>query len=125
MACLNFTLYLDSSFPRSIWANDVRSLTKLCQQFAGTHYSIEILNIEEEHRRAFHEGVVTTPAILFETEGGRKQLLGNFAETTKFLKLLSKRELAAPYLAGPSKIAAAREIVMEISCGSAARLQTG
>jgi hypothetical protein len=88
MACLNFTLYLDSTFPRNLWTNDVRRLTKLCQEFGGGHYSIEIVHLANERRRGFHDGVFTTPSILLETTGGRKQLLGNFIETELFLKSL-------------------------------------
>lgn len=88
MACLNLTLYPNSTFPRSLWKNDVRTLSQLCHQFAGGHYSIEIIHLAEEPKRAFHDGVFTTPAILLETKGGRKQMLGNFAQTEKFLKSL-------------------------------------
>lgn len=88
MACLNFTLYLDSSFPRSLWTNDIRNLTKLCQQYAGSHFSIEIIHLANERQRAFHDGVVTTPTVLLEAESGRKQILGSMDETERFLKLL-------------------------------------
>ena len=87
MACLNLTLYRDSSFPRSIWTNDIRDLTRLCQHFTAGHYSIEIIELAEERQRAFRDGVSTTPTILMEMDHGGKQTLGNFAETEKFLRL--------------------------------------
>lgn len=92
MACLNFTLYPNSSFPRSIWRNDIRRLTQICQRFAGGHYSIEIIHLAEDRQRAFHDGVFATPTIILEVEGGRKNILGNLVDTEKFLK--SRQELA-------------------------------
>ncbi|MGZ8899385.1 MAG: hypothetical protein ACXW3Z_04750 [Limisphaerales bacterium] len=93
MACLNFTLYLDSTFPRNLWKNDIRSLTKLCQQFGGGHYSIEIVHLAKEPQRAFHDGVTNTPTILLEQASGGKQILGNFEETELFLKSLDNHAL--------------------------------
>ena len=85
--CLNFTLYSDNRFPSTWWRNDVQNLTRMCQEFAGGHYSIEIVHMAEDQQRAFHDGVLTTPTIMLEMEGGRKQNLGNFVETKEFLKL--------------------------------------
>lgn len=65
----------------------MRNLTRMCQEFAGGHYSIEIVHMAEDQQRAFHDGVLTTPTIMLEVEGGRKQNLGNFVETKEFLKL--------------------------------------
>ena len=93
MSCLNFTLYLDSTFPRNLWANDIRSLTRLCQQFEVGHYSIEIVHLAGERQRAFHDGVFTTPTILLEQEGGRKKILGNMAETEEFFSSLQVESL--------------------------------
>jgi len=86
MSCLNFTLYLDSTFPRNLWANDIRSLTRLCQQFEVGHYSIDIVHLAADRQRAFHDGVINTPTILLEQENGRKTILGNLAETEEFFK---------------------------------------
>src|SRR5687767_7203000 len=88
MACLNFTLYLESKFPRNLWRNDIRSLTKLCQQFNLDHYSIEIVHLADEPRRGFHDGVFSTPTILLEQESGKRRILGNVAETERFLRAL-------------------------------------
>jgi hypothetical protein len=88
MACLNFTLYLESTFPRKLWKNDIRSLTQFCQQFNVGHYSIKIVHLSEERGRAFHDGVFTTPTILLEQESGRRQILGNVAQTEEFLRNL-------------------------------------
>ena len=85
-ACLNFTLYSGRRF--FPWSqNDVGRLSKICREFAGPHYSIDIIHIEEERRRAFHDGVLTTPAILLELPCGRKQMLGGFVETENFLRV--------------------------------------
>ena len=89
MACLKFTLYLDSSFPRKLWRNDLRSLTRLFQEASLGHYSIEILHLANERQRAFHDGVVHAPTILLEQPCGRKKILGNPADTQQFLKLLN------------------------------------
>ena len=94
MACLNFTLYLDSTFPRNLWTNDIRKLTKLCQEFGGGHYSIEIVHLANERQRAFRDGVLTTPTILLEQGNGRKQILGNFQETELFLQSRKTRPVA-------------------------------
>ena len=96
MSCLNFTLYLDSTFPRNLWANDIRSLTRLCQQFEVGHYSIDIVHLAADRQRAFHDGVITTPTILLEQEGGRKKNLGNLAETEKFFKSLTSPPTRLP-----------------------------
>jgi len=96
MACLNFTLYLNSTFPRNLWRNDIRNLTKLCQEFAGGHYSIDILHFETERQRAFHDGVINTPTILLEQPSGRKKILGNLAETEGFLRLLNPARAPEP-----------------------------
>jgi circadian clock protein KaiB len=95
MASHNFTLYLNSSFPRSLWANDLRDLTRLCQQFVRGDYSIDILQRAEVPQRAFRDGVVNTPTILLQAGEGRKQTLGNLAETEKFLRLLQASDAAA------------------------------
>jgi hypothetical protein len=95
MPCLNFTLYLDSTFPRNLWTDDIRSLTRLCQKFGGDHYSIEIVHLANARRRGFHDGVFTTPTILLETTGGRKQILGNMVETELFLRSLDPHAPAA------------------------------
>jgi len=84
---LNFTLYLNSSFPRSIWRNDIKSLTKLCQQIVGD-YSIEIVHLADQKRRAFHDGVFSTPTILLEQACGRRQILGDMADTERYLKVM-------------------------------------
>lgn len=89
--CLNFTLYSDHRAPWNWWRNDVRKLTRLCQEFAGSHYSIDILDLAQERERAFHDGVYATPAILLELAGGRKQNLGNFAQARKFLERLKSQ----------------------------------
>ena len=86
--CLNFTLYSDHRAPWNWWRNDVRKLTRLCQELAGGHYSIDILHLEQERERAFHDGVYAAPAILLELASGRKQNLGNFTQARKFLERL-------------------------------------
>src|SRR5215204_2380256 len=96
MSCLNFTLYLDSTFPRNLWANDIRSLTRLCQQFEVGHYSIDIVHLATDRQRAFHDGVMNTPTILLEQENGRKTILGNLAETEEFFKSFSSPAAAQP-----------------------------
>ena len=112
MACLNFTLYLDSTFPRNLWRNDIRSLTKLFADFSVGHYSIEILHLANERRRAFRDGVIQTPTILLEQESGRKKILGNMAETEQFLRLvnlartpeLSKSSMLESLLSSPAGV---------------------
>ena len=96
MSCLNFTLYLDSTFPRNLWANDIRSLTRMCQQFEVGHYSIDIVHIAADRQRAFHDGVINAPTILLEQENGRKTILGNLAETEAFFKSLTSPVAAQP-----------------------------
>ncbi len=86
--CLNFTLYSGRHWFRR-WQNDVRRLSRICHEFAGPHFSIDIIHIEEEGRRAFHDGVMTIPAILMELPCGRKQMLGGFDETEKYLSQLA------------------------------------
>lgn len=85
-ACLNFTLYSHAFFPWNFWRNDVRTLTKLCEEFAGGHFSIEIVQVTEERARAFRDGVIAFPTVLMELSNGRKQNLGNLAETKRFLE---------------------------------------
>ena len=87
--CLNFTLYSDHRAPWNWWRNDVRKLTRLCQEFGGGHYSIDILHLAQEPERAFHDGVYAAPAILLELAGGRRQNLGNFSQARKFLERLN------------------------------------
>jgi hypothetical protein len=99
MSCLNFTLYLDSTFPRNLWANDIRSLTELCQRFDVGHYSIEIIHLANERQRAFQDGVINTPTILLEQEGGRRKILGNLTQTEAFFNSLTS----------PTAVARARE----------------
>ena len=94
MACLNFTLYLNSTFPRNLWRNDIRSITNLFQQFKVGDYSIEIVHLADEPRRGFHDGVFTTPTILVEQENGRRQLIGDLADTERYLSLLQYSEPA-------------------------------
>src|SRR5688572_29281888 len=101
MACLNFTLYLNSTFPRNLWRNDIRKLTNLCEQFKLGHYSIEIVHLADEPRRGFHDGVLTTPTILLEQEDGRRQILGNLAETEHHLNLLQLSALATELTGSP------------------------
>jgi hypothetical protein len=96
MSCLNFTLYLDSTFPRNLWANDIRSLTRLCQQFEVGHYSIDIVHLAADRQRAFHDGVINTPTILLEQENGRKKILGNMAQTEEFIKSLTSPAAVLP-----------------------------
>lgn len=84
-ARLNFTLYSGRRlFPWS--QNDVGRLSKICREFAGTDYSIDIIHIEDERRRAFHDGVVSAPSVLLELPCGRRQNLGGFKETKEFLR---------------------------------------
>jgi hypothetical protein len=95
-ACLNFTLYSGRRF--FPWSqSDVSRLSKICRQFAGPHYSIDIIHIEEERRRAFRDGVLATPAVLLEMPCGRRQNLGGFDETEKFLR---ERDCEVPKEAG-------------------------
>jgi hypothetical protein len=98
MASLNFTLYLNRSFPRSLWTDDIRDLTRLCQELAGD-YSIDIVDAADAPRRGFHDGVLSTPAVLLAMPDGSKQTLGTLAETEKFLRLRQRpttRESAQP-----------------------------
>ena len=101
MSCLNFTLYLNSTFPRNLWRRDIRNLTKLCEQFNLGHYSIEIVHLADEPRRGFHDGVFTTPTILLEQGDGRRQILGNLAETEQHLSLLQLSALATELTGSP------------------------
>ena len=82
----SFTLYLDDRLLSTWRPNEVGMLARLCEKFAGTDYSIEIRRVKDDRQRAFHDGVVTTPAILLELNGGRKKLLGSFAEAEKYLE---------------------------------------
>jgi hypothetical protein len=84
-ACLNFTLYLGRR-PFPWWHDDFGRFSKLCHEFAGPHFSIDIIQIGEEQQRAFRDGVITTPAMLVELPGGRKQHIGGLSETEKFLR---------------------------------------
>jgi hypothetical protein len=95
MACLNFTLYLDSTFPRNLWKNDIRSLTRLCEQFNLENFSIEIVHLAAEPRRGFHDGVFSTPTILLEQKNGMRQILGDLANTERFLTTLGRLALPA------------------------------
>jgi hypothetical protein len=83
--CLNFTLYSGTrKFP---WReNDVSRLSKLCQQFVSSDYSIDIIEIAEERRRAFRDGVTDSPAVLLELPCGRRHMIGDFRETEKYLR---------------------------------------
>ena len=87
--CLNFTLYCDNGFPSNWWRNDVRDLSQICQEFAGAHYSIDIVHFADERRRATHDGVVKAPAVLLEREDGSRQNLGSFKEAREYLRLMS------------------------------------
>ena len=89
MSCLNFTLYLDSTFPRNLWRNDIRSLTRLCELFDLGHYSIDIVHLTADRQRAFRDGVINAPTILLKEESGRKKILGNMAQTEEFFKSLT------------------------------------
>jgi hypothetical protein len=86
---LNFTLY-----PRRRtlpWVdNDVRRLAKLCNQFLGANFSIEIVQLAEEGRRASRDGVVAAPAILVELPCGSRHNIGGFQEAEKYLRHLQQ-----------------------------------
>jgi len=83
---LNFTLY--SGTRRFPWKeNDVRRLSKLCGQFLRSNYSIDIIRIAEEPRRAFRDGVTHSPTVFLELPCGRKHKIGGFVETEKYLRL--------------------------------------
>jgi len=92
-ACLNFTLYRDNSFPSNWWRNDVRDLSRICQEFAGPHYSIDIVHFADQRPRAMLDGVVKTPAVLLERKDGTKQNLGGFKEAREYLRLMSLAEI--------------------------------
>jgi hypothetical protein len=86
-SCINFTLYSGKRF-FSWGQNDVRQLSKLCREFAGSHHSIDIVQIEQEPRRAFQDGVFSTPSIFIELPGQRREHLGGFVEAEKYLRQL-------------------------------------
>jgi hypothetical protein len=90
--CLNFTLYSEKRF-FSWLQTDLGRLSKLCHRLAGPHFSIEIIQMAEERQRAFHDGVMATPAILVEMPDGRRRKLGGFEETEKFLNGLDRNLL--------------------------------
>lgn len=85
VSCLNLTLYSGKRF-FSWGENDIARLSKLCREFAGARFSIDIVKIEDEPRRAFLDGVYATPSILVEKPGQRKECLGGFAEAEKYLR---------------------------------------
>ena len=93
-ACLNFTLYCENSFPSKWWRNDVRDLSRICEEYAGDHYSIDIVHVPEERKRALHDGVVNTPAVFLERKDGRRQNLGNMKDARKYLQLMHAAELS-------------------------------
>jgi len=82
---LNFTLY-SSKRLFSFGRNDLTKLSKLCREFVGTHYSIDIVQVEQEPRRAFLEGVITTPSIMVQAPGERRMCIGGFTATEEYLK---------------------------------------
>jgi len=85
-ASLNFTLY--SGTRRFPWQeNDVSGLSKLCGQFLGSNYSIDIIRTAEEPRRAFRDGVIESPTVFLELPCGRKHKIGGFVATEKYLRL--------------------------------------
>jgi hypothetical protein len=90
--CLNFTLYAGTKrFPWS--ESDVSQLSKLCHRFLKSNYSIDLIWIAEERRRAFRDGVTDSPTVFLELPCGRKHNMGGFVETEKYLLHL-KREIA-------------------------------
>src|SRR5687768_7363561 len=91
----NFTLYSGTRF--FPWAqNDVSRLSKLCREFAGADYSIDIVRAKQEPRRAFLDGVFTTPTIFIDVPGRGKKHLGGFAETEKYLRQRCTEPQASP-----------------------------
>jgi len=81
---LNFTLYSGKRFFQRQDC-DIKKLSKLCRDFVGLNYSIDIVQVEDEPRRAFLDGVSETPAIFIEVVGRRKENLGGFAAAEKYL----------------------------------------
>jgi hypothetical protein len=83
--CLNLTLYSGRRFlPR--WHDDIKRLSMLCEKLVGLHYSIEIVQIEHEQRRAFLDGVFASPTIFIQEPGEARERLGGFPETEKHLQ---------------------------------------
>ena len=79
-------------------------MSRICQEFAGKHYSIDIVHLREERKRAMHDGVISTPAVFLERADGRKQKLGNLKDARKYLQLMHSAELRpAASTASPDK----------------------
>lgn len=92
--CFKFTLYCEKRFPGNWWRDDIRELSNICRELSGGAYSIEIVHLREERRRAFLDGVVTAPSVLLEGKDGRKMNLGSLEDTRRYFVRMKSGEMA-------------------------------
>lgn len=72
-------LYVAGSGVRSLHA--VRNLLQLCERELSGHYTLEVVDIYQEPRRAIADHIVAIPTLIKEAPGAERRMIGDLSET--------------------------------------------
>jgi circadian clock protein KaiB len=71
-------LYIAGSSPRSIRA--IQDVKRVCESHLAGRYSLEVIDIYQEPRRAAEDRVVAVPTLIRHTHGLIRRIIGDLSE---------------------------------------------
>lgn len=79
-------LYIAGKAPNSVKA--IVNLDAICQQYLKDGYKLEIVDVCEQPRRAFDDGIVVTPSLTKLSPGPTANVVGNLSDRGSVLAAL-------------------------------------
>jgi circadian clock protein KaiB len=72
-------LYVAGSTPRSLRA--VQNIQRVCESELSGHYSLEVVDIYKEPRRAAEDQIVAIPTLIKQAPGLVRRMIGDLSQT--------------------------------------------
>lgn len=72
-------LYVAGSTPRSLRA--VQNVRQVCESELAGHYSLEVVDIYKEPRRAMEDQIIAIPTLIKQAPGLVRRMIGDLSET--------------------------------------------
>lgn len=83
-------LFIMGASPNSIRA--VANIKKICETYLKDNYELEVIDVHQQPLAARHDQIVALPALIKESPGPFRRLIGDMSDTKKVLKGLGFRE---------------------------------
>ncbi len=81
-----FRLFVAGAAPNSVQA--AANLAALCRSLLAGHYSIEVVDVLREPKRALAEGIFLTPTLVKLAPGPGRRIVGTLSDVTTLVNTL-------------------------------------